>query len=80
MLEVAPARQFYESGLARQAARPSLGLLRSIKCSELSTAAIYAELAKPFPEQSMKIRHMPVRTGSGPELYEAWTRRQTKPA
>jgi tRNA(Arg) A34 adenosine deaminase TadA len=42
----------------------------------LSTAAIYAELAKPFSEQSMKIRHVPVRPESGPDLYDEWKRRQ----
>ena len=26
----------------------------------LSTAAVYADLAKPFEEQSMRIRHVPV--------------------
>lgn len=38
----------------------------------LSTAAIYADLAKPFAEQSMKIRHVPVRPDGAPDLYEAW--------
>jgi tRNA(Arg) A34 adenosine deaminase TadA len=42
----------------------------------LSTAAIYAELAKPFSEQSMKIRHVPVRPESGPDLYDEWKRKQ----
>jgi len=42
----------------------------------LSTAAIYAELAKPFSEQSMKISHVPVRPQSGPDLYAEWKRRQ----
>lgn len=42
--------------------------------------AIYAELAKPFPEQSMKIRHVPVRAASGPDIYAEWKRRQPKPA
>lgn len=43
---------------------------------DLSTAAIYAELAKPFAEQSMMIRHLPVRLESGPDLYADWKRRQ----
>ena len=47
---------------------------------ELSTAAVYAELAKPFPEQSMKIRHVPVPAESGPDLYAEWKKRQAKPA
>lgn len=42
----------------------------------LSTAAIYADLAKPFAEQSMTIRYEPVRLESGPDLYEAWRQRQ----
>jgi tRNA(Arg) A34 adenosine deaminase TadA len=42
----------------------------------LSTAAISAELARPFSEQSMKIRHLPVRVESIPDLYAAWKRRQ----
>lgn len=42
----------------------------------LSTAAIYAELARPFAEQSMKIRHVPVRLESQPGLYADWKRRQ----
>jgi tRNA(Arg) A34 adenosine deaminase TadA len=40
----------------------------------LSTAAIYAELAKPFNEQLMKIRHVPV--GPGSDLYAHWKRSQ----
>lgn len=42
----------------------------------LSTGAIYAELAKPFAEQSMTIRHVPVRLESGLDLYADWKRRQ----
>ncbi|MEW6645350.1 MAG: nucleoside deaminase [Pseudomonadota bacterium] len=38
----------------------------------LSTAAIYADLAKPFAEQSMTIRHVPVRPQGDPDLYETW--------
>ena len=40
----------------------------------LSTAAVYADLAKPFAEQSMKIRHVPIRLGSRPDLYAVWKR------
>lgn len=40
----------------------------------LSTAAIYADLAKPFAEQSMDIRHEP--TGTEPELYATWKQLQ----
>ena len=42
----------------------------------LSPAALYDELAKPFSEQSMKIRHVPVEVESVPNLYAAWKRRQ----
>ena len=38
----------------------------------LSTAAIYAELAKPFAEQSMMIRHVPLRLEAHPEIYTEW--------
>lgn len=44
----------------------------------LSTALIYADLAKPFSEQSMKISHVPVRLESDPDLYAAWKRRQAQ--
>jgi tRNA(Arg) A34 adenosine deaminase TadA len=46
----------------------------------LSTAAIYADLAKPFAEQSMKIAYLPVRLETGSDLYAEWKRRQSKPA
>lgn len=46
----------------------------------LSTAAIYADLAKPFSEQSMKIRHEPVRPESGPDLYATWRTMQAERA
>lgn len=46
----------------------------------LSTAAIYADLAKPFAEQSMKITYRPVRLETGPDLYAEWKRRQSGPA
>ena len=42
----------------------------------LSTAAVYADLAKPFSEQSMKIRYVPVRSESAPDLYGEWKQRQ----
>lgn len=38
----------------------------------MSTAAIYADLAKPFDQQSMKIRHVPVRIDDRPDLYARW--------
>ena len=41
----------------------------------LSTAAIYADLAKPFAEQSMIIRHHPQRLGSHPDIYLEWQSR-----
>lgn len=37
----------------------------------LSTAAIYAELAKPLAEQSLRIAYVPVRREEG-DLYEMW--------
>ena len=46
----------------------------------LSTAAVYADLAKPFAEQSMKIAYVPVRLEDGPDLYAEWKRRQAGPA
>lgn len=45
----------------------------------LSTAAIYADLAKPFPEQSMAIRHRPVGSAEQSDLYADWHNRQTSP-
>ncbi|NUS60596.1 MAG: nucleoside deaminase [Lysobacter sp.] len=42
----------------------------------LSTAAVYAELAKPLAEQSMTFRHVPIRMESGEDLYAAWSLRQ----
>jgi tRNA(Arg) A34 adenosine deaminase TadA len=44
----------------------------------LSTAAVYAELAKPFAEQSMKIGYEPVRPASHTDLYADWQARQSK--
>jgi len=42
----------------------------------LSTAQVYADLAKPFSEQSMKIRHVPLRDASRLDLYADWERRR----
>ena len=42
----------------------------------LSTAALRAELARPFSEQSMTIRHVPARLDTCPDLYGEWRRRQ----
>ncbi len=42
----------------------------------LSTAAIYEDLARPFPAQSMTIRHVPVRLGSQADLYAEWAEAQ----
>lgn len=39
----------------------------------LSTAAIYDDLAKPFTEQSMAIRYVPVRPEGKADLYAEWT-------
>jgi tRNA(Arg) A34 adenosine deaminase TadA len=38
----------------------------------LSTAAAYADLAKPLAEQTMRIAHRPVRPEGRPHLYAAW--------
>ncbi len=46
----------------------------------LSTAAIYEDLAKPFAEQSMTIRHVPVRTEGHPDLYAEWVQARDKQA
>lgn len=42
----------------------------------LSTAAIYADLARPLEQQSMKIAYMPVRLDDAEDLYAQWQRRQ----
>ncbi|MEZ0167829.1 nucleoside deaminase [Microvirga sp. TS319] len=46
----------------------------------LSTAEIYAELAKPFAEQSMKIRYVPVRLEHYPGPYAEWEQIRDKRA
>jgi tRNA(Arg) A34 adenosine deaminase TadA len=46
----------------------------------LSTAAVYEDLAKPFAEQSMAIRYMPVRPESKANLYAEWTEARDKQA
>ncbi len=47
---------------------------------ELSTAAVYADLARPFAEQSMKIAYVPVRVEGKPDLYEEWREKQRRKA
>ena len=42
----------------------------------LSTASVYADLAKPFAEQSMTIRYQPVRLEQHPDIYADWKRSQ----
>lgn len=42
-----------------------------------STAAVYDDLAKPFDQQSMHIRHVPVQT-DGQSLYAQWQQAQDK--
>ncbi|OWT56836.1 nucleoside deaminase [Candidimonas nitroreducens] len=42
----------------------------------LSTAEIYADLAKPFSQQSMSIRHVPMRLAGQPDLYAHWRHHQ----
>ncbi|WDZ76922.1 nucleoside deaminase [Ensifer adhaerens] len=44
----------------------------------LSTAAIYAELAKPLAEQAMRFRHVPVDDAEPKSLYMTWQERQGK--
>ena len=41
----------------------------------LSTAAVYADLAKPFARQSMTIRHAPVQAAGEAALYAQWAKR-----
>lgn len=38
----------------------------------LSTADIYADLQRPFSEQTMQIVHVPLTRSSGHHLYEQW--------
>jgi tRNA(Arg) A34 adenosine deaminase TadA len=45
----------------------------------LSTAAIYEDLAKPFAEQSMAIRYVPVRPEGKAHLYSQWTEARNGP-
>lgn len=42
----------------------------------LSTSGVYADLAKPFAEQSMRIRHLPARLAGEPDLYAHWKQRR----
>lgn len=42
----------------------------------LSTAAVYADLAKPFAEQTIKIRYEPVRLEAHGDLYADWKEQQ----
>ncbi|WP_027133913.1 nucleoside deaminase [Geminicoccus roseus] len=42
----------------------------------LSSAALYADLARPLAEQAMPVRHVPVQDGGQPDLYAAWRRKQ----
>jgi tRNA(Arg) A34 adenosine deaminase TadA len=46
----------------------------------LSTAAVYDDLHRPFAEQSMTIRHVPVRPEGEADLYAEWTKARSKPA
>lgn len=38
----------------------------------LSTSELYADLQRPFADQSMAIRHVPLESKSGQSLYEQW--------
>lgn len=44
----------------------------------LSTAPIYAELHKPFAEQFLEIRHIPVHELRAADLYSHWKSSQSK--
>ncbi|WEK50868.1 MAG: nucleoside deaminase [Candidatus Kaistia colombiensis] len=44
----------------------------------LSTTAIYEDLSKPFAEQSMSIRYVPVRPEGKIDLYAEWAEAQSK--
>jgi tRNA(Arg) A34 adenosine deaminase TadA len=44
----------------------------------LSTVSIYTELKKPLAEQSLQIRHVPIREDRVPSLYAHWKSSQTK--
>jgi len=44
----------------------------------LSTAEIYADLARPFAEKSMTIRHVPTRLAARPDLYAHWKYQEQK--
>jgi tRNA(Arg) A34 adenosine deaminase TadA len=46
----------------------------------LSTAAVYADLAKPFSEQSMKIAYVPVRLEGQSHLYDDWREKSARKA
>jgi tRNA(Arg) A34 adenosine deaminase TadA len=46
----------------------------------LSTAAIYEDLSRPFAEQSMSIRYVPVRPEGKTDLYAEWAEAQTRQA
>lgn len=42
----------------------------------LSTAELYADLRRPFAEQSMTIRHVPIQDDTGQSLYVQWVQAQ----
>ncbi|WP_244543152.1 hypothetical protein [Bosea sp. CRIB-10] len=42
----------------------------------MSTAAVYADLAKPLAEQPMKVNYEPVLPETGQDFYGAWRQRQ----
>lgn len=46
----------------------------------LSTAAVYADLVKPFSEQSMKIAYVPVRLEGQSHLYDDWREKSARKA
>ena len=51
-------------------------LVLVVASAAASFVAIYAELAKPFDEQSVSMKYEPVRLASRGDLYADWKRRQ----
>ena len=50
------------------------------RCRPEFEAAIYEDLSRPFAEQSMSIRYVPVRPEGKTDLYAEWAEAQTRQA
>ena len=50
----------------------SLALSEFVDKGRLAQGGLYAELAKPLAQQTMKMVHLPVRPEGETELYELW--------